>query len=166
MYEERRAESFKVFQETQSKRAQVDGHLQRIKERLDELDAEREELKEYQENDKRRRAIEHAVTGLESADVNEKLQQLESRFEREVRDSRAALRELEDENIKVQDLDSRHKEKRQQIERLKEQKAITEDRRQEVVRTHAQLEVQVRTMTINKDDRRQSIVRLVIFKIE
>ena len=53
VYEARRTESLKIMTETNNKRAKIDETLEYIKERLSELEEEMEELRAYQEKDKR-----------------------------------------------------------------------------------------------------------------
>ena len=53
--------------ETDSKSTKIDELLQYIEERLAELEAEKEELREYQEKDKERRCLDYA---LKDADLN------------------------------------------------------------------------------------------------
>lgn len=65
--------------ETSSKRQKINELLEYIEGRLNELEEEKEELKEYQEKDRERRCLEYAL------------------FERELQEVTAALEELEDE---------------------------------------------------------------------
>jgi len=47
VYEDRRAESVKIIEETDAKRSKIDELLEFIDERLKELEEEKKELKEY-----------------------------------------------------------------------------------------------------------------------
>jgi len=67
VYEQRRQESLKIMDETDSKSAKIDELLSYIEDRLSELESEKEELREYQEEDKERRCLEYA---LKDADLN------------------------------------------------------------------------------------------------
>jgi structural maintenance of chromosome 3 (chondroitin sulfate proteoglycan 6) len=53
--------------ETDSKSSKIDELLQYIEERLSELEAEKEELREYQDKDKERRCLDYA---LKDANLN------------------------------------------------------------------------------------------------
>jgi structural maintenance of chromosome 3 (chondroitin sulfate proteoglycan 6) len=53
--------------ETESKSGKIDELLTYIEERLSELEAEKEELREYQDKDKERRCLDYA---LKDADLN------------------------------------------------------------------------------------------------
>jgi structural maintenance of chromosome 3 (chondroitin sulfate proteoglycan 6) len=61
VYEQRRQESLKIMDETDSKSTKIDELLQYIEERLAELETEKEELREYQEKDKERRCLDYAL---------------------------------------------------------------------------------------------------------
>lgn len=67
VYEQRRQESLKIMDETDSKSGKIDELLTYIEERLSELEAEKEELREYQDKDKERRCLDYA---LKDADLN------------------------------------------------------------------------------------------------
>ena len=79
VYEQRRAESLRIMDETSSKRQKISELLDYIDGRLSELEEEKEELKEYQEKDRERRCLEYAL------------------FERELQEVTGALEELEEE---------------------------------------------------------------------
>ncbi|KAF5575401.1 structural maintenance-chromosome 3 (chondroitin sulfate proteoglycan 6) [Fusarium pseudoanthophilum] len=60
VYETRRAESLKIMNETNNKREKIDELLEYIKERLSELEEEKEELRAFQDKDRERRCLEYA----------------------------------------------------------------------------------------------------------
>ncbi|KAG2428819.1 hypothetical protein HXX76_011519 [Chlamydomonas incerta] len=67
VYEERRKESLRVMQETESRKQQILSMLSEIEEKLRELDTERAELLEFQELDKRRRCLQYTLFDKELA---------------------------------------------------------------------------------------------------
>jgi structural maintenance of chromosome 3 (chondroitin sulfate proteoglycan 6) len=90
VYEQKRAESTKIMDETcqsidprdydecrcsihadpiAAKREKITELLTAIEERLDELEQEKEELKEYQEKDRDRRCLEYALHNRELSEV-------------------------------------------------------------------------------------------------
>lgn len=79
VYEQRRAESLRIMDETASKRQKINELLEYIESRLAELEEEMQELKEYQQKDRERRCLEYAL------------------FERELQEVSGALEELEEE---------------------------------------------------------------------
>ncbi|KAH7436477.1 hypothetical protein KP509_05G021600 [Ceratopteris richardii] len=88
VYEERRKESLKIMQDTESRRKQIIEVVHYIEERLQELDEEKEELKKYQQLDRQRRSLEYTI------------------FEKELQDTRQKLDEIEDARAKVSEKSS------------------------------------------------------------
>ena len=84
VYEQRRAESLRIMDETSSKRQKISELLDYIDGRLSELEEEKEELKEYQEKDRERRCLEYAMFDRELAAVNDALDELEEDRKAEV----------------------------------------------------------------------------------
>lgn len=77
VYEERRAESMKILQETSNKQDRIAEILTFIEERLEELEQEKDELKEYDDLDKRRRALEYHLYDKELTKAQGQLSQME-----------------------------------------------------------------------------------------
>eukprot|EP00189_Rhodosorus_marinus_P000852 CAMPEP_0113958638 /NCGR_PEP_ID=MMETSP0011_2-20120614/3580_1 /TAXON_ID=101924 /ORGANISM="Rhodosorus marinus" /LENGTH=1190 /DNA_ID=CAMNT_0000969621 /DNA_START=394 /DNA_END=3966 /DNA_ORIENTATION=- /assembly_acc=CAM_ASM_000156 len=77
VYDERRAESLKLMEETDGKREKINEVVLYIEERLAELESEKEELKEFQVLDKERRAIEYTIHVKDLEDAKAKLDELE-----------------------------------------------------------------------------------------
>ncbi|GAA5914010.1 hypothetical protein JCM8208_005919 [Rhodotorula glutinis] len=84
VYEERRAESNKIMDETNSKRDKIKDLLDYIQERLDELEEEKEELKQFQTLDRSRRSLEYCIYQRELQDVGDMLDQIEEERRRDV----------------------------------------------------------------------------------
>lgn len=61
VYDERKEESLKILKETKMKTEKIDGLLKYIDERLQTLENEKEDLKEYQKLDKTKRSIEYTM---------------------------------------------------------------------------------------------------------
>ncbi|KAK3379521.1 RecF/RecN/SMC [Lasiosphaeria ovina] len=59
-YDDRRIQSLKIMAETNSKREKIDELLAYISERLDELEEEKDELRDFQDKDRERRCLEYA----------------------------------------------------------------------------------------------------------
>lgn len=99
VYEERREESLKIMGETKSKREKVDEVLSFIEERLNELDAEKRELAEYESLDRKRRALEYALLEREyqrsTNELNENEEERES-IRNEQQTLHTKLRDLQD----------------------------------------------------------------------
>ncbi|SPO01011.1 related to SMC3 - required for structural maintenance of chromosomes [Cephalotrichum gorgonifer] len=77
VYEARRSESLKIMNETNNKREKIDELLKYIKERLAELEEEKEELRGFQDKDRERRCLEYAFYHREQVQVQEALDDIE-----------------------------------------------------------------------------------------
>ena len=80
VYEEHRAESVKILEETELKRAKIDELVLAIKERLAELEEEKEELQAYQRLHRKGRLLEHVIYDREQREAVEQLQALEAEY--------------------------------------------------------------------------------------
>lgn len=76
VYDERRDESLRIMDETDTKRGKIAEVLSYIESRLSELEAEKEELKRFQELDRERRALEYAVYSKEIEDAKAGLEKI------------------------------------------------------------------------------------------
>ena len=131
VYENRRQESQKIMDETHLKRVKIDELLVYIEERLQELEGEKAELRQYQQNDKERRCLEYAL-------YNRELQRLSSLLE--------AIDE--DRNVGLNAADEAHHELAERERRLEEIEAQTTELRQ----TIALLEVEHLERFAERDD--------------
>jgi structural maintenance of chromosome 3 (chondroitin sulfate proteoglycan 6) len=99
VYEERRTESLRIMQENVSKQEHIKEVLDFIDERLDELEKEKEELSEYEQLDKNRRALEYTLYDKELSKASEQLNEMEATREEE----REKQQELHARIVAVQD---------------------------------------------------------------
>jgi len=81
IYDERKEESRLLLRDTESKLEKIMDLLKYIEERLQTLEGEKEELKEYQKWDKMRRALEYTIYNHELEDARKKQKELETRRE-------------------------------------------------------------------------------------
>lgn len=73
VYDERRVESMAILKETEGKVEKIEEFLRTIEERLSTLEEEKEELKQYQQHDKVRRALEYIIHENELKENKKKL---------------------------------------------------------------------------------------------
>lgn len=78
VYETRRAESLKIMNETNNKREKIDELLEYIKERLSELEEEKEELRDFQAKDRERRCLEYGYYHREQVTIQSALEDLDN----------------------------------------------------------------------------------------
>ena len=81
VYDERKEESAVNIKETDAKREKIDSLLKYIEDRLTTLEAEKEELKEYQKWDKMRRSVEFTLYEQEQRDNRAKELKLQTQRE-------------------------------------------------------------------------------------
>ncbi|EEB09795.1 mitotic cohesin complex subunit Psm3 [Schizosaccharomyces japonicus yFS275] len=77
VYDQRRAESLKIMDETKLKAEKIDELLSYIEERLDELGEEKNELNEFYRKDNERRCLEYTIYSRENEEITNALETLE-----------------------------------------------------------------------------------------
>jgi structural maintenance of chromosome 3 (chondroitin sulfate proteoglycan 6) len=159
VYEARRAESLKIMNETNNKRAKIDELLDYINERLDELEEEKDELRNYQEQDRERRCLEYTIYSREQQEVANALDSLEGQRQTGVEDTDLNREHFIQGEKDMAQIDSEIAECKQQIEFLKVDKAQLEDERRETSRALAQVELQEKALKDNQSTAQQLKVR-------
>jgi structural maintenance of chromosome 3 (chondroitin sulfate proteoglycan 6) len=146
VYEARRAESLKIMNETNNKRAKIDELLDYINERLDELEEEKDELRNYQEQDRERRCLEYTIYSREQHEIANALDNLEGQRQTGVEDTDANREHFIQGEKDLAQIDAEIAECKQQIEFLKVDKAQLEEERRELSRSLAQVELQAKAL--------------------
>ncbi|KAI3647281.1 hypothetical protein MP228_007502 [Amoeboaphelidium protococcarum] len=144
VYENKRSESLKIMEDTEAKRQKISEFLVYIEERLKELEEEKEELKQYYENDKCRRSIEYTIYSREQNEVNEQLEELEEERRNEMDGSfqrRAIAQERERD---IAELEMQFRAQKEQLEMLKLQLQQQTDDIQDCVQKKAKMELNLR----------------------
>jgi structural maintenance of chromosome 3 (chondroitin sulfate proteoglycan 6) len=147
VYEARRTESLKIMTETNNKRAKIDETLDYIKERLSELEEEKEELRGYQEKDKERRCLEYAFYHREQVALSNALDEIE--------ELRAGGAEGTDENREqfmdgeraITELELEIKQLRRDMELLKLERRQMDEERRDTAKKQAKVELEVKILT-------------------
>ena len=146
VYENRRQESRRIIEETEAKRSKIDDALRFINERLGELEEEREELKGYQEKDREKRCLEYTIYLRDQEDANAKLEELD-----EVQNNGADATERNREQFvqreqQLEKIEKQLDELRQRIKFLDVDKRQYEDERKTAAREKAKIELDVKTL--------------------
>ena len=102
MYERKRQESMKIMEETDAKRQKIAGLLEYIEQRLSELEAEKQELQEYNKNDKERRCLEYALHQRELDEVTARLEAVEEERLNDIHNSNTKRKEFNQREVVVQ----------------------------------------------------------------
>lgn len=146
VYEERRKESLKMMTDTESRRAQIEEVVQYIEEKLSELDAEREELAQYQQLDKQRRSIEYSIFDHELTETRQKLEKVDQDRERVSVEASSAKEQMDQARSELEDVQHRLKDTKQSLDDLNKRKKDMRKEKDEAVTKKARLELDVREL--------------------
>lgn len=161
VYEQRRQESIKIMDETDSKSGKIDELLSYIEERLAELEAEKEELREYQEKDKERRCLDYALKDTELNRIDNQIQELDQMQRMAAGrdgDDKEAFAERERE---IEELESTLTSLRHELIRKSAEVRNVYVQRDERVKAIADLECTVQDLEVDQDESAQSHDKLV-----
>ncbi|KAG0142153.1 hypothetical protein CROQUDRAFT_97871 [Cronartium quercuum f. sp. fusiforme G11] len=140
VYEDRRTESVKIMDDTSSKRVKIDELLEYIETRLNELDEEKEELKEYNDKDRERRCLEYGIYSRELDEANTCLVQLEETRRNEIQDSNLRRAYFEDRDHQITQLEIQLSAAKRNLETLEADKLQSETERREYIKARTQVE--------------------------
>jgi structural maintenance of chromosome 3 (chondroitin sulfate proteoglycan 6) len=155
VYEERRMESLKIMNETNNKREKIDELLKYIKDRLSELEEEKEELRGFQDKDKERRCLEYAYHHQQQEEYAEKLAEIEEARLDGTGASNKDRQEFQAGEKAIAKLDRTLQELQQQMEILSiERRQLDEDRR-DAAKTRAKAELKAKHLDENRHSREQ-----------
>ena len=156
VYEARRTESLKIMNETNNKREKIDELLVYIKERLNELEEEKEELRDYQEKDKDRRCLQYTIDQREQAAIANELENLDDQRQGGVDDTDESSERFLQGEQELAEINSQISELKQQVEFLKVDKRQLEDERKEKTKARAKLELEVKNLTDGQSTAQQA----------
>ncbi|KAJ3215740.1 Structural maintenance of chromosomes protein 3 [Dinochytrium kinnereticum] len=150
VYENRRQESLKIMEDTDTKRQKIDELLVYIDERLNELEEEKEELRQFQEMDKERRVLEYTIYHREQTEINRNLEELEEQRRYEIEGNAQRQNQFNARDRVIADLEQEIRQLNHRLEGLKTERLASEDDRQELMRDMAALEMQVKDLEDHK----------------
>ncbi|KAK3313512.1 RecF/RecN/SMC [Apodospora peruviana] len=155
-YDDRRIQSLKIMAETNSKREKIDELLDYIKERLSELEEEKDELRDFQEKDRERRCLEYAHWHRLQETNAHTLEQIEEARQGGAGASTKDRAQLQRTEKEIAALEHRYQEMQQNLELLAiERRQLDEDRR-ETVRARAKAELKCKHLDETRHDREQN----------
>ncbi|KAK9477759.1 RecF/RecN/SMC [Lipomyces japonicus] len=152
VYEQRRAESLKVMNESIGKREKIDELLQYLEDRLSELDEEKDELKEYQEKDKEKRCFEYTLLDRELTEVNALVDGIEDDRQRSALSNDDRLGVFAERDQVIQDLESDINALQQKQKLLLVDRRQIEQERKDLIRQRATTELQLKNSSDNEHD--------------
>lgn len=147
VYEARRTESLKIMTETNNKRAKIDELLDYIKERLAELEEEKEELRDYQDKDKERRCLQYTLDHREQVEIANALDTIDEQRQTGVDDTDDRRERFIQGEKELTDIEAEINELKQQVEFLKVDKRQLEDERRDNARARAKVELDVKGLS-------------------
>lgn len=159
VYEARRTESLKIMTETNNKRAKIDELLEYIKERLQELEEEKEELRNYQDKDKERRCLEYTIFHREQVEIADALDNIDEQRQTGIDNTDGSREEFINGERNIEEVETEIKELKQQLELLKVDKREFEDERKEKAKIRAKVELEVKGLSNGQSAAQQTKAR-------
>jgi structural maintenance of chromosome 3 (chondroitin sulfate proteoglycan 6) len=156
VYEQRRAESAKIMEDTEHKREKIDELLEHIRGRLGELEEEKEELRAFQDKDRERRCLEYTIHHKDQEALQEALEQLDEAREGGVEQTDENRDALDRCNDALEAIDHEINELNTQLKVLAEEKGQLEDERRDTAKLKAKAELDVRDMVDNQNAAQQA----------
>ncbi|RWA08149.1 hypothetical protein EKO27_g6960 [Xylaria grammica] len=147
VYESRRTESLKIMTDTNNKRDKIDELLDYIKERLSELEEEKEELRGYQDKDRERRCLEYAYHRKDQVAVEEALEELEESRQGGIEDTDENRDAYNAGEKVIASLDAEIHKLQKQIELLRIDRRQLEEDRRENAKARAKSELAVKSLS-------------------
>ncbi|KAG8933420.1 Structural maintenance of chromosomes protein 3 [Tulasnella sp. 418] len=140
VYEQRRSESLKLMEETKAKQAKIIEVLTTIQERLDELEAEKEELVEFQNKDKERRCLEYSLYQTELSEITQALEDLEDEREQEVVNAETRRKAFSEREKQIEKLETDIKAAKQKLSLAQLTKTGYDDELSDLVRSKTEIQ--------------------------
>ena len=159
VYEARRTESLKIMTETNNKRAKIDELLDYIKERLAELEEEKEELRDYQDKEKERRCLQYTIDHREQVEIANALDTIDEQRQNGVDDTDDRRERFIQGEKELTDIEAEISELKQQVDFLKVDKRQLEDERRDNARARAKVELDVKGLSDGQSATQQAKVR-------
>ncbi|GKU02754.1 chondroitin sulfate proteoglycan [Fusarium langsethiae] len=146
VYETRRAESLKIMNETNNKREKIDELLIYIKERLNELEEEKEELRGFQDKDRERRCLEYAYYHNIQLNVQSALEELDNARQDGIDSSDTNRAEFSEGEKAISRLDSEIHKLQREMELLQIDRRQLEEDRRDSAKTMAKAEMKTKNL--------------------
>ena len=154
-YDDRRIQSLKIMAETNSKREKIDELLDYIKERLSELEEEKNELRDFQDKDRERRCLEYAHWHRLQETNSETLQQIEDARQGGAGASTKDRVQLQKTEKDITDLEQKFHDIRKSLDLLDLERRQLDDDRKETARARAKAELSVKNLDATRHAREQ-----------
>ena len=147
VYEARRTESLKIMTETDNKRAKIDELLTYINERLDELEEEKEELRDYEEKNKERRCLQYTIDHREQMAISQELGILEGQHEEGVDEANDSGERFIEGERAMANIDREINRLKQEAELLRVDKTQLDSERRDAAKEKARIELDLNALS-------------------
>ncbi|KAM7222437.1 chromosome segregation protein sudA [Rhypophila decipiens] len=155
-YDDRRIQSLKIMEETNSKREKIDELLDYIKERLSELEEEKDELRDFQNKDKERRCLEYAHWHRLQETNAATLEQIEEARQGGAGASSKDRAQMAKTEKEIASLEHRSNELRQRLQLLEIERVQLDEDRKATARSLAKAELKSKNLDESRHAREQS----------
>ncbi|RVX73451.1 hypothetical protein B0A52_03093 [Exophiala mesophila] len=142
----KKEESQKIMADTNNKLAAIDQTFEQISERLAELEEEQAELRDFQEQDKEKRALEYTLFHREQEEINKALAGLEDRRVGGIDDADESRERHAEGEEELAHITQQIQLLNQQIQAARLEKKQFEDERREKAKARAQVELEERNL--------------------
>ncbi len=156
VYEQRRAESIKIMEETESKRAKIRDMLGYIEGKISELDADKEELQRYYVKDKERRCLEYTLYQRELQDISDVLDRLEQERQKDLDSTAASVTGFNDRSRDVVNFEDKVASLRRKLEELQLERTQAEQERRDLAKELARGEMLISSMQEEQESAAES----------
>ncbi|KAI9754849.1 MAG: hypothetical protein M4579_004506 [Chaenotheca gracillima] len=156
VYEARRTESLKIMTETDNKRKKIDELLAYIRERLGELEEEKEELRDYQDKDRERRCLEYTIYHREQEEIANALDSIDEQRQTGVDETDDNRERFISGERAITEVDAEISKVKQHMEVLKQEKKQLELERRETTRARAGVELEVKALNDGQSSAQQA----------
>lgn len=147
IYDERKEESRVVLRETENKLEKIIDLIKYIEEKLQTLEGEKEELKEYQKWDKTRRALEYTIFNNELEDARKRLKDLETRRETSSLVAEKLREQLQEATEKMKGLSKDLRETKTKLQTYKDEKEALQHEHSTFLKEKTRLELHIKDLT-------------------
>lgn len=146
IYDERKEESRVVLRETENKLEKIIDLIKYIEEKLQTLEGEKEELKEYQKWDKMRRALEYTIFNNELEDSRKRQKELETRRETSSMVTEKLREQMQGSTERLKELSRDLREVKTKLQTYKDEKETLQHEHSSFLKEKTRLELHIRDL--------------------
>ncbi|KAH9406289.1 Structural maintenance of chromosomes protein 3 [Tyrophagus putrescentiae] len=146
IYDERKEESRVVLRETENKLEKIIDLIKYIEEKLQTLEGEKEELREYQKWDKMRRALEYTIFNNELEEARKRQKELENRRETSSMVTEKLREQLQGSTEKLKDLGRDLREVKTKLQTYRDEKETLQHEHSAFLKDKTRLELHIRDL--------------------